>query len=470
MESKIGLRMFLVGMTALLLTAALSLYLFHGAFEVQVKEDIRQMAQLIAAGCESVGAETFLEEICRPTGKSFSLRDAGPRLTNTLRLTLISPEGQVLFESRADGQLGNHMGRPEVIAAVEHGVGEAVRTSETLGYDTCYYALRLSDGSVLRAAADVKNMYGVYDQALPALCLSAVCVLVLSVVLSFHLTRSLVKPITAMGQSLHNLPQSVPYRELIPFAQAVAKQQEQQQESARMRREFTANVSHELKTPLTSISGYAEMIETGLAKEGDVAEFSGRIREEAGRLLQLIGDIIRLGEMDDEEYRPKLQQVQLDAVAQQTVRRLQWQAQQAYVTLKVQTEPAALCGDERLLMEICYNLCDNAIRYNRPGGMVCISVAAGDGCVRLVVTDDGIGIPKEAQERVFERFYRVDKSRSRATGGTGLGLAIVKHAVQRQGGRIFLCSQPGEGTAITVTFPAAGDGAVAGAADAVSGK
>lgn len=437
MESRINARMFLVGILSLVLTASLGIYVFHRAFDIQIRQDVRQTGQLIAQGYDHTGDLNFLKNT----------------ISESLRLTLISAEGDVVFESQAEGPLENHMDRPEVQEAVKEGSGEATRTSGTLGYDTYYYALRLSDGSVLRVGMNVGTMYAVYDQAMPALCVAGVLVLLVSVLLSFHLTRSLVRPITAMAQSIDQIEENVPYKELKPFAEAVARQQEKQKANERMRQEFTSNVSHELKTPLTSISGYAEMIETGMAAESDVKEFASRIHLESLRLLRLIGDIIRLGELDYPAGETEWETVYLDQVAKQVADRLQWQAQQGYVTLKCQGEPVSLRGSESMMTEICYNLCDNAIRYNRPGGTVCITTRReGDEAV-LTVKDNGIGIPEESQDRVFERFYRVDKSRSKETGGTGLGLAIVKHAVQQHRGRIQLKSCPNEGTEINIFFP-----------------
>ena len=218
------------------------------------------------------------------------------------------------------------------------------------------------------------------------------------------------------------------------------------------RREFTANVSHELKTPLQGIIGSAELLESGMVKEEDVPRFVGHIRDEAQRLVTLIGDIIRLSQLDEGVDVPR-EPVDLLAVANEAAHDLQGAAEARKVTLTVDGECAQIVGARRLLYEIVYNLCENAVKYNREGGSVSVHVAQSDSSVSVCVADTGIGIAPEHQSRIFERFYRVDKSHSKASGGTGLGLSIVKHAVAYHHGMIDLQSEPGKGTTITVTFP-----------------
>lgn len=221
----------------------------------------------------------------------------------------------------------------------------------------------------------------------------------------------------------------------------------------RNRREFTANVSHELKTPLQGIIGSAELLENGMVKQEDVPRFVGHIRAEAQRLVTLIGDIIRLSQLDEGEPMPT-EPVELLAVAREVAENLRSAAKTRNVTVEVTGTPATVSGVRRLLYEIVLNLCDNAIKYNTEGGRVEVEVAQDGGTAAVTVRDTGIGIPPEHQSRVFERFYRVDKSHSKASGGTGLGLSIVKHAVQYHHGVIQLKSEVGKGTEIRVTFPA----------------
>ena len=228
----------------------------------------------------------------------------------------------------------------------------------------------------------------------------------------------------------------------------------QSEQAEQRRREFTANVSHELKTPLQGIIGSAELLENGLVKQEDVPRFIGHIRSEAQRLVTLIGDIIRLSQLDEGEPMPA-EPVELLALAREAAESLQSAAAARNVTIAVEGEPVALTGVRRLLYEIVFNLCDNAIKYNTDSGRVQVTVTKENETAAVTVRDTGIGIPPDQQDRVFERFYRVDKSHSKASGGTGLGLSIVKHAVQYHHGTIHLQSEVGKGTEIRVTFPLA---------------
>ncbi len=219
----------------------------------------------------------------------------------------------------------------------------------------------------------------------------------------------------------------------------------------RIRREFTANVSHELKTPLTSISGYAEMIENGMAKDADIQAFAERIRRESNRMLALVSDIITLSELDEPGIKEREETVDLYALAEENIETLKSAAMLRGVTVRLSGDTTYLHASRVLLNELVYNLIDNAIRYNRDHGAVSVRVSDGT----LTVRDTGIGIPRNHRDHIFERFYRVDKSRSKATGGTGLGLAIVKHICERYDAALTLESHEGIGTEITVRFPQA---------------
>ena len=222
-----------------------------------------------------------------------------------------------------------------------------------------------------------------------------------------------------------------------------------------LRREFTANISHELKTPLTSISGFAELIASGMATGDDARHFAEKIHSEASRLITLVGDIIRLSRLDSGEIPYDTEPIDLGEVVRSTTARLERIAQDTCVTLSVETEPLTVRGNRGILEEIVYNLTDNAIKYNRPGGGVTVSLHAEHGKPTLRVRDTGIGIPASVQDRIFERFFRADKGRSKAIDGTGLGLSIVKHGAGFHGAEISVDSTEGVGTVITVSFPAA---------------
>ena len=439
MEETIGLRMLAVGLVTMTVTVLLTMLLFYHVLDSQVKRDLKMMAQT---------AVHLIDE-------AEEAEIGGLLDTNGARLTLIDTNGSVLYESLPNAQPENHAERPEVIEAKKTGEGFAKRESATSGYDTYYYALLTEKGQVLRTALDARSFFSLYQEAIPAAILCFVLVLVLSTGAAVLVTKRIVKPIEQMGRGMGQGGIRAPYRELCAMAQALETERGMRDENEKMRREFTANVSHELKTPLTSISGYAEMIEAGIAKPEDIPDFAGRIKREAARLLTLIGDILELSRLESpalvRDFHPE--RVNLSHAVQQTVERLQMNAQKAYVTLLCDVQPQVFIqADVRLMDELLQNLTDNAIRYNRPGGRVTVRVQQTSDEVTLTVEDNGIGIAPEHQAHVFERFYRADKSRSKATGGTGLGLAIVKHVAILHSAQIELESQLDKGTKITVHF------------------
>lgn len=223
-------------------------------------------------------------------------------------------------------------------------------------------------------------------------------------------------------------------------------------EILKMRKEFSANVSHELKTPLTSISGYAEIMKSGLVNQEDMIAFSERIYNEASRMITLIDDIIKISKLDEESIEVEWEEVDLLELSQEIIERLAMSAQKRNVHVELQGETAVYHGVRQMLDEMIFNLCENAIKYNVPDGTVTIQVGNVPEGIKVVVKDTGIGIPKDQQERVFERFYRVDKSHSKKTGGTGLGLSIVKHAAMYHNAQISMDSEVGKGTTMEVLF------------------
>jgi two-component system phosphate regulon sensor histidine kinase PhoR len=247
------------------------------------------------------------------------------------------------------------------------------------------------------------------------------------------------------------------YPELAPLVGKIKEQkmtiQEEVSQRESLRREFSANVSHELKTPLTSISGFAELIAEGVATGDKAKEFSRDIYKESQRLLALIEDIIKISKLDEDAVGPEREPVDLYDMASEVLNGLRSEADKQNISLQLTGEHAEVSGNWQLLSEMVYNLCDNAIKYNHFGGTVTVDVSVQDGQPKLSVADTGIGIAKEHQKRVFERFYRVDKSHSKEIGGTGLGLSIVKHGAQYHNAQVKLESEPGIGTTITLEFP-----------------
>ena len=440
----------LISLFAVVFMAAAAALLFQGAFGQQVDRDLERMTSAIAVGYESAAVQD-----------PESLADYLPG--SPLRLTLIDTDGTVLFDSdhRDESDMDNHLTRPEIAQALESGQGHSVRESPTLGQETHYYALRLESGQVLRLAEDTNSLWSSYNQVLPLLVGGGLVAILASAVLAAVFTRRLVEPITRMADHLETIEDNVPYVELIPLAHTIQSDRSLRENNEAMRREFTANVSHELKTPLTNISGFAELLETGMAKPEDVPVFGKRIHSEAGRMIRLVSDILELSQLDGmqagADRPPAFAPVELSTLLRDVASTMTMNAKKAYVTLRYEGDPVTVQGSRDMLTELVTNLCDNAIRYNRPGGQVVLRCGpAGGGGAYVQVEDNGIGIPQDAQDRVFERFFRVDKSRSKATGGTGLGLAIVKHIAVLHGARIELHSTVGTGTTIRVNFPAGG--------------
>ena len=370
------------------------------------------------------------------------------------RVTVVGLDGTVLYDNQNSvGDMPNHGDRPEIAEALETGKGSAERDSATSGKVEIYRAVRLDNGNVLRLAVDRDGI----KAALGHDVLLAVAVVTAVVLVSRLVVDRLVEPILDIDPANPDPEDS--YVELEPLVERIDEQMGELRGADLMRREFTSNVTHELKTPLSTISGAAELIRDGIAKPEDVPEFAGRIVDEAHHMTDLVNDILTLSKLDESERAGdtsllgKAEPVDIAHALREVGHRLAPVADAADVRLTCVGDPVIVRGIPSLLDELAYNLCDNAIRYNRPGGTVDARIDVVDGCPRLVVADTGLGIPEAAQAKVFERFYRVDASRSRERGGTGLGLAIVKHAAAYHGAKLALESKEGVGTTVTVTFP-----------------
>jgi len=437
MKRNINIRIVTLAMVAILATMFFVIITFNEVFGQQMMADLKLYSKFLQS-------YENLEEVKKVADKMGA---------DELRITILDARGSVLLDSHSVPEdMDNHGNRPEIIAAMEHGEGEAVRRSDTLDKSTYYYAVRRTDGGVLRVSREANNIFRFISMVLPSLMVIVVVLFILSLVVAHLLTKNLVRPIEQLAENLENYEEVPYYEELEPFIKMIQEQHVDIMKNAKMRQEFTANVTHELKTPLTSISGYAELIETGMASEKDVTRFAQGIHTNAKRLLSLINDILRLSELDSTEEEMEAETVNLYQMAATCVEMLEHSALKHKVTLQLTGEDCIVQGNKTMLDELLYNLCDNAIRYNKENGSVFVEVRAISEGTVLVVQDTGIGIPKEHQERIFERFYRVDKSRSKSTGGTGLGLAIVKHIVAKHGAELTLNSELGVGTEIRVLF------------------
>ena len=275
----------------------------------------------------------------------------------------------------------------------------------------------------------------------------------IALVTAYVLTRKIVKPIEKMGEDLKHIDENCPYDELKPFTEKIKTQLDKKARLENLAKQFTANLSHELKTPLTAISGYGEILENTDVSPEDASRFGGIIYKESQRLINLTHDIIQLSQLEEYDFKPIIDTVDLNSIAVSCVEALSVEAQKRSIRIQVDGKEAFIRASKPLLEELVYNLVENAIRYNVDGGEVFITVQNNENEIVLVVRDTGIGIPESAQSRIFERFFRVDKSRSKQTGGTGLGLAIVKHSAEYLGGSVKLESIENEGTTVTVLLP-----------------
>ena len=426
-----------ISAVGILLTFCLSTVIFYELFKSEVVDELKTYADVIK---ETQSYDQILQGEYDPD-------------VDDLRITMIKKDGKVFYDSFADvKKMENHANRQEVRQALKHGNGKAIRTSDTMDKSTFYYAVRLDDGNILRVAKESRSIWSVFIKVMPAILILIFVILAISKMLSDVLTKSLLLPIEEMSENLDHLDDITTYKELMPFINTIQEQHKNILMNAKMRQEFTANVSHELKTPLTAISGYSELIQNGMTNEEETIRFAGEIHKSAKRLLTLINDTIRLSQLDTSEQKVIYEAIDLYKIAEDCVNMLKFSAENHGITISIHGTNAYLEGNKEMLEEVVYNLCDNAIRYNNEGGKVDVTVKPVKGKIYLCVEDNGIGISKEHQERIFERFYRVDKSRSKSTGGTGLGLAIVKHIIQQHGAHMELTSEKGKGTKIEIEF------------------
>ncbi|MBQ6315165.1 MAG: two-component sensor histidine kinase [Mogibacterium sp.] len=450
MEQKINIRLTFIALLAVVAVTAANVFVFYNLFRSQITSDLKMNARLL------METEVFQREYdsLGEDPEKLSSSSLSKLKTGDVRLTWIAENGTVLFDNDAGASgLANHLDRPEIQEALESGEGESIRSSKTLGMDTYYYALRLENGTILRVSTKAHAIAGVFFKALPTVAIVALMIFGICILIGHALARQIIQPIEKMAEEIDKPTSEPPYKELAPFADKIRAQHENLLEAVKSRQDFTANVSHELKTPLTAISGYAELIENGLADPASEKHIAGQIRANSDRLLQLINDTIQLSKLDHGETGSTHEEIDLFEAATECCNNLKVNAEKNNILLTCDGRPSFIRGDEEQIKELIENLVQNAIRYNSAGGYVRVQVRHEDGHAVLIVRDNGIGIAKEKQSRVFERFYRVDKSRSRDSGGTGLGLAIVKHIAEIHNADIEMDSAPGIGTEISVRFP-----------------
>lgn len=432
MKHKLILSLFYMGLVAALVSVIATVFVYQNTMRTEVKENLANELRLIKISYEKIRHSDDLKDFA----------------TDDFRITLIDSSGKVLFESNADAeQMENHQDRPEIISAIKGGRGSDTRMSSTLGVEDYYYAERLDDGDILRVSTDASSALSVFGSSFYILAAIIIVIAIVSVLVSMRITKKILTPIKKLSESLENtkLYENSTYPELIPLLEEIKHQRSIQED---MRQEFTANVSHELKTPLTAISGYAEMIETGIADEKDSKKFAAKIRSEAARMLTLIGDIIKLSKLDTGFEGEPDEDIDLLEIANECKENLSLNAEMKGIQIAVFGDSAVVRGSRSEIYELVYNLVDNAIKYNRQNGNVDLLIYDHE----IKVCDTGIGISDEHNQRIFERFYRVDKSRSKETGGTGLGLSIVKHIAEKNNAEITVTSTLNVGTDISVKF------------------
>lgn len=438
MRKKLNIQLIGIAILSMFLTMGMILFIFYGIFRQQVLSELQTVAHMMG-NMENLTV--------------YSVKDYQAKLDN-MRITLLDTEGHVLYDSDVDANvMDNHAERPEISDAYASGEGYAIRESDTLSQNTYYYAILLDNGGVLRVAKEANSILSIFATSLPSLLFIIISLTLICTVVAGILTKSLMKPIDNMAKDINHMNEIETYDELKPFIETIQNQHEDIIKNAKLRQEFTANVSHELKTPLTVISGYSELIENGMTGAEDTIRFSKEIHRNSTRLLTLINDILRLSELDSGEQNTPMEDIDLYELSDNCISMLQMNAEKNNVILDLKGPHLTVFANRQMLEEMIYNLCDNGIRYNKPNGKVEVSIRENNENVIFMVSDTGIGISEENINRIFERFYRVDKSRSKQTGGTGLGLAIVKHIAEQMNAQIQIDSELEKGTTITILFP-----------------
>ena len=545
MKKRIYLNMLILTCLSIIVTSAFLAMTFYSGFAGQVKGELKNKAEFLKTILN-------LEEFQGDYLERLKLSDTD------IRITLVAPNGEVLYDNTVtdESNLENHAEREEIQKAVRTGFGEEKRLSETVGKETYYYAIRLSNGNIIRTGKTTSSIYGVFISVLPQSLLIIAVILLACLIVAHSLTKKIVDPINKFDFEKNNKT----YDELSPFIRTITAQKEQitaaldeitkkgavidaitgnmnegliltskngtvlsanksaisvlginttpigksilettrnvivlehmktalsgennnvileianrtyhiffssvdngalilflditeKAKAEKRRREFTANVSHELKTPLTTISGYAELMSNGVVKQEDVTAVSVKMKSESDRLIALIEDIMRLSELDEADDKKSFEPFNLTDLIADVAENLNPKAEEHSITVDIPKEKHTITANRPMMFELFYNLIDNAIKYNKQGGSVTVSVTQTDKGTAISVKDTGIGVEKKHHDRIFERFYSVDKSRSKKIGGTGLGLSIVKHISAYHGGTARIESEMGKGTEIKI--------------------
>lgn len=440
---RIFLSTFFVGTLIYFLCALIFISNIYGYFERKIFSELETQAVFL----EQYIADSKLTDL-----KKFN------SIKN--RITLIHKDGTVYFDNMVDAsRLENHSLREEFVAAKEKGTAKVSRYSSTMTDKTLYFAKSLQNGDVLRISCDQHSVAVLVLGMSQTLLIMLVLAVIISGIAAVWTSRRITNPLNQIN--LEKPESCAVYEELKPFTKRIAEENYEKTQREELRKQFTANVSHELKTPLTSISGFAEILKNGGTDEKTTKDFAGTIYEESQRMISLVNDIIKLSKLDEKSISLEKEPIELLGLSKEIAKILSASAKAKNIKLDVHGDSGKIMGVQPVIYEMIYNLIDNAIKYNVQNGTVEVTVKEekpekghtfGNKTV-ISVRDTGIGIPKNEQDRVFERFYRIDKSRSKELGGTGLGLSIVKHAAKFHDAAINLSSKEGEGSTFTITFP-----------------
>ena len=436
MRSKIQRGMLIVICITLLIAMSVVVFGMHKNATIQLKKGVEKDAKYISAIINEV-------ESTENVFKNYNFEDEDSRVT------LINNKGVVLYDSKENHiNMENHKSREEIKVALQDGEGNGERYSATTFEETYYYAILLENGNLIRLSRTTDSIIVTTLNILPWVLLIGIFVFIITILISRNLVKKFMKPLEDLD--LDNPLQNKSYPEIESLLNRIEKNNRAKEEADIVRREFSANVSHELKTPLTSISGYAEIIENGLVEQDDIPRFAEKIHEEANRLISLIEDIIKISSLDEGKTEIIKENVDLYQMIRDILARLSLQIEKKKVKIELVGEPITYFAIKTVLDEALYNLIENAIKYNNLGGSVSIWIGNSIGCSKIIIKDTGIGIAEKDIDRIFERFYRVDKSHSKKTGGTGLGLSIVKHAMALHNIEIDVKSKLDEGTTVTL--------------------
>ncbi len=450
LSNQITLILSIFSVIVVVVCCALLAGIFYVALDNRAVDELMHEGQALAAFVDANDSRDDIVQV---------LHTASDIMPTDTRVTVIGSDGTVLFDNMAEESgMPNHLTRPEVEKALLNGEGHLQRYSETLQEETMYYSVLLPNEMVLRLSATQDSVIGIIAAMVVPATILLLCVIVCSSIAG----RIVARRISASVERIDlDYPFKVDtYEELVPLLCRIDNQRKRLDEQASERRAFTANVSHELKTPLTIISGYAEIMANGLAKPEDTKQFAHLIHSEARRMKGMVDDLIELSHLDDMSGESRAIElvpgIDMSQIVLEELRLATPLADEYHVKLigaQGLDNPHFITGNARILGELVGNLVQNAIRYNSENGMVAVSLEEKSDTLVLQVADSGVGIPEELRERVFERFYRVDVSRSKETGGSGLGLAIVKHAAQIHKATASLKNNEPQGTIATVSFP-----------------